>query len=162
MGRAASIAVLILIAAACFSGLFPQGNQEPNESGKPKVVLIAKGDTYLEIAVAKILNDSLGERGFAVKTIDIGNLASENATLYSASIVFNGVRSMDLTQQARSYIGGSGLSRSHVLICTVYGEQWEKGKKAMPDAIAAATTSLNPPDIAARILRQLDAGAEHK
>ena len=117
--------------------------------------LLVKDDSYLENAVGKIVIDSLTHNGFYVRTVRQNSLESENPGAYRITIVFNGVKSSDLTAPIKNYADAMGGTKSNLLISTVFGDAWEKNKGTV-DAIAAATKSLNPNAVAEKILANVN------
>jgi hypothetical protein len=120
------------------------------------IVLIAQGGSYLERAVSGCLNDSLSKKGILVKIIPLESLKNEQSSRYRATIIMNAVKSSKLQGIARAYARAMDARKSNILICTVYGEEWKRGT-TVSDAVSEATVSLNPADVAAKLLRGLDA-----
>ena len=129
----------------------------PNDTavtGEPlpsRDVLLVKGTSWLENAVARVLCDSLDKKGFYVTVIQTASLGNRNPSNFCATIIFNGIKGSGLSGPVKEYTRTLGQTPSNVLICTVYGERWNGGN-ARVDAVAAATRSLNPASVASRIL----------
>jgi hypothetical protein len=117
----------------------------------PQNVLIVKGDSYLENAVSAILKDSLSVKRFAVKIIPLASLKSEQPSNYRATIIMNAVHTSKVSGIVRSYARAQGAGHSNILICTVYGEEWKTGK-TLSDAVTAATKTITPSHVAAKIV----------
>jgi hypothetical protein len=116
-----------------------------------KMILVVRGDSYLEDRVAGIVRDSLVRRGYAVKTISHRFLKYENPGYYSSSIIFNGIKASNLYGPTKKFARTLSASSSNILFFTVYGEQW-KNKSPRTDGISAATRSINPMIVAEKIL----------
>jgi DNA-binding response OmpR family regulator len=145
----------------CACALWPPQTSAQNDSAlenkieRPAKVLIVHENSYLENAVTAILSDSLSLRGFAIKTISSALLNNEQSESYAATIIFNAVKASGLSGEVRSFARTLATAQSNILICTVRGEEWKSGK-LMTDAVAAATKTLNPGVIAARIIGLFD------
>jgi hypothetical protein len=120
-----------------------------------KTVLIVKGGSYLERIVGGLLKDSLAVRGYAVTFTGPQSLKDAQPSDYRAIVVMNAVQASKLDATVRSYARTMGAERSKLLICTVYGEAWKSGK-TLSDAVSAATTTLDPASIAAKIMNGFD------
>jgi hypothetical protein len=123
-----------------------------------KMVLIVHNDTYLEEKVAEIVRDSLVRRGYTVKTISHQFLRNENPGYYTSSIIFNGIKSADLTGPAKKYARTLSQTPSNIMFFTVNGETWDKKKTSRTDGVSAATRSINPGNVANKILCAFSAG----
>ena len=125
----------------------------------PRTVLIVKGDSYMENAVTKILKDSLGRQGVTVETARIKKLSSKNSADYTAIIVFSAIKaSGQLDPVVRRYMETKGNDpTSNIMVCTVIGEKWS-GAAEKEDAVSAATKTLNPVVVAAKIMSYLTKG----
>jgi hypothetical protein len=117
----------------------------------PDTVLIAKGNSYLENAVARIVVDSLQRKGVRVKIVSVKTIRSYDPRAYRAAVIFSGVRSGRTADSVREFVLRSSDPNSKILISTVYGEPWQDGGQS-GDAVAAATRTLRPETIAVRIL----------
>jgi hypothetical protein len=149
-------AVLAALAALLFTFFVYRPLAQNDSSGFDKAissrsVLIVKEDTYLETAVGKILIDTLTRKGFVVKTIRQSFLINENSGAYRVIIIFNAVKSSDLSAPERQFMNASGRAQTNVLISSIYGEPWDKNKQSV-DAVASATKNLNPEMVAATII----------
>jgi hypothetical protein len=122
-------------------------------------VVIAKGNSYLENVVTKIIIDSLHSKRIDVSTIDFKNLNDEVSAKCGTVVVFNAVKSSKLTRPVRKFIDKGadeyGNPASNVLICTVHGNLWNP-KNATVDAVTGATKTLDPKGIALIILNRID------
>jgi len=129
---------------------------QPDDTVLLQVVLVAKGNSYLEDAVTKVLTDRLAEKGISVKQIPLTKLSEENSGDYRAVLIFNAIRaSGQVDPIARAFINSkSDHPSSNVMICTVYGERWH-GKRPTVDAVSAATKTLNPEMLAQKILMDI-------
>ena len=115
-------------------------------------VLIIKGNSYLENAVAKILSDSLLNRGFQVKYGDVAHADRESAGKFTTTMIFNAIKKdQNIDPIVQRYIDSKNGGSSNILIFTVYGATNNSTSKEA-DAITAATKSLNPVVIAVRIM----------
>jgi hypothetical protein len=121
---------------------------------KSKRILLARGNSYLENAVSGIIVDSLFRRGYSVTVLDVKSLVNEDPNVYRASIIFNGVISSRLFEPVAGYTSNFKDRESNILICTAYGERWD-GKKVEPDAVTAATKSLDPAEVTAKVLKNI-------
>ena len=146
---------LELLFMVIFQVVMAQNSPDQAEKNSFKRVLLVKDDSYLENAVGKIVIDSLTQKGFYVRTVRPNSLESENPGTYRITIVFNGVKSSDLTAAIKNYADAMGRAKSNLLISTVFGDAWEKNKGTV-DAIAAATKSLNPQAVADKILANVN------
>ena len=146
---------LELLFMVFFQVAMAQNSPDQAEKNSFKRVLLVKDDSYLENAVGKIVIDSLTHNGFYVRTVRQNSLESENPGAYRITIVFNGVKSSDLTAPIKNYADAMGGTKSNLLISTVFGDAWEKNKGTV-DAIAAATKSLNPNAVAEKILANVN------
>jgi hypothetical protein len=126
-------------------------SESPADDNSFKRVLLVKEDSYLETAVGKILIDSLTRKGFSIKTINPKSLKNENSGAYRAIILFNAIKSSGLISPVRQLMNATSGAQTNVLISTIYGEPWDKNKHS-EDAVAAATKSLNPELVAAKLL----------
>jgi hypothetical protein len=146
---------LELLFLVFFQVVMAQNSPDQAEKSSFKRVLLVKDDSYLENAVGKIVIDSLTQKGFFVRTVRPNSLESENPGTYRITIVFNGIKSSDLTAAIKNYADAMGRAKSNLLISTVFGDAWEKNNGTV-DAIAAATKSLNPHAVAEKILANVN------
>jgi len=136
---------------------------QPGDTILPQVVLVVKGNSYLENAVTKIITDRLAGQNVTVKQIALANLSKENYGAYRAVLIFNAIRaSGQVDPIARAFINSkSDHPSSNIMICTVYGERWH-GKAPTVDAVSAATKILNPEMVAQKILLDIFTdGSQH-
>jgi hypothetical protein len=139
----------------CPSLLFSQADSIPRDtSSKSNKILLAKGNTFLEDLVAKIVKDTLTARGFSVKVIDTKYIADEQPAVYRVSIVFSGIKGDHLFDPVSRYATGFKDQKSNLLICTAYGDRWDSKKLAV-DAVTAATKTLDPDEVAANLLKNI-------
>ena len=117
------------------------------------IVLVVKGNSYLENAVTKIIADRLSQQGISVKQIALTKLPKENYGAYRAILIFHAIQASGLLDPiARDFIASKSSSpSSNIMICTVFGEKWQ-GKKSSVDAVSAATKTFNPEMVAQKIL----------
>jgi hypothetical protein len=149
---------LMVVAMACGTRLFaaPNDTSERMDTTVSMNVLIVKGNSYLENTVTKIVQDSLSRLGFSVNSVPLKKLGSENPANYKAIIVFSAIKvSGQLDPLVKKFIDTkSNDPSSNVMICTVYGERWG-GARVKTDAVSAATKTLNPAAVAAKIVSYL-------
>ncbi len=151
-------AILVLGILFCAMPALSQSDSTPSRDTLPLNVLIAMGTSYLEQAVSAIVKDSLQSRGYQVTIVNIKTLGRQNRRRYRAVILFNAVKSSQLTPVARKFVRsqeGPG-GESNMLICDVDGEAW-KGEREEVDAVASATVKMRPQEVAARVLTNFDA-----
>jgi hypothetical protein len=102
--------------------------------------------------VAKILSDSLLNRGFQVKYGDVAHADRESAGKFTTTMIFNAIKKdQNIDPIVQRYIDSKNGGSSNILIFTVYGATNNSTSKEA-DAITAATKSLNPVVIAVRIM----------
>jgi menaquinone-dependent protoporphyrinogen IX oxidase len=147
-----------LFAMVCSAACFSQTDSLMNPDTLPKRVLIAMGKSYMEKAVSAIVKDSLTARGYAVTVISINALNDQERRNYRAIILFNAVSAAELTRTARKFVRSQeGIGQqSNMLICDVYGEQWNPRKEAL-SAVASATKNVRPEDPAQKIISNFNA-----
>jgi menaquinone-dependent protoporphyrinogen IX oxidase len=149
-----SAVIVMICCAACFS----QSDSLMKPDTLPKRVLIAMGRSYMEKAVSAIVKDSLSARGYVVTVISIKTLNDQDRRNYRAVILFNAVSAVELTPAARKFVRsqeGAG-QQSNMLICDVYGEQWNPRREDL-SALASATKNVRPEETAAKIILNFDA-----
>jgi menaquinone-dependent protoporphyrinogen IX oxidase len=124
----------------------------------PKRVLIAMGKSYMEKAVTAIVKDSLIAHGYAVTVISGSALNDQDRRNYRAIILFNAVNAAKLTNAAKKFVRSQeGIGQqSNMLICDVYGEQWNPRKEDI-SAVASATKNVRPENTAAKIISNFNA-----
>lgn len=145
-----------LLLGALLSSAIAQNDSASDTVPPPfKNVLIVKNDTYLENAVSKIIADSLAQKGFTVKIVSLESLKDEQPGAYGASIIFSAIRSSKMSPIVRSYARALGATQSNIMVCTVYGGQW-MSDQTKADAVAAATKTLNPAEVAGRIIHRFE------
>lgn len=125
-------------------------------SGSPerKEILLAKGSSILENEVARIVTDSLHQRGLSVKIVHTDTLARENTDSFRVSVIFNAMKSGKFVEPARRFLQDHDIRKTNILLFTVYGELYDSPRPAV-DAVTAATTSLNPWEISEKILKSV-------
>ncbi len=156
MKRGAAILLLGILVSALPA--FSQSDSTLPRDTLPLNVLIAMGTSYLEQAVSAIVKDSLQARGYQVTIVNIKTLGRQNRRKYRAAILFNAVKSSELTPVARKFVRsqeGPG-AESNLLICDVDGEAWN-GERQGVNAVASATVKMRPEEVAARVLMNFDA-----
>jgi hypothetical protein len=118
-------------------------------------VLIVKDSSDLEIAVARILKDTLSKIGYEIKDVPIASINTENASDYTVSIVFSAIKAgMDTDPAVRKFVASKNGSKSQVKVYTVYGNVYKKTKHDI-DATSEATKALHPKLVSDRILKSL-------
>lgn len=147
-----------LIAAVCCAACFSQTDSLMKPDTLPKRVLIAMGRSYMEKAVSAIVKDSLSARGYAVTVISMNALNEQERRNYRAIILFSAVSAAELTRTARKFVRSQeGIGeQSNMLICDVYGEQWNPRKEDL-SAVASATRNVRPEVTAAKIISNFNA-----
>jgi hypothetical protein len=93
-----------------------------------------------------------------VTIISIKTVGDQDRRNYRAAILFNAVNTAELTPAARKFVRsqeGSG-QQSNMLICDVYGEQWNPHREDL-SAVASATKNVRPEETAAKIISNFDA-----
>ena len=147
-----------IIAMVCCAACFSQTDSLMKPDTLPKRVLIAMGKSYMEKAVSAIVKDSLSARGYAVTVISVNALNDQDRRNYRAIILFNAVSAAELTLAARKFVRSQeGIGQqSNMLICDVYGEQWNPRKEDL-SAIASATKNVRPEATAAKIISNFNA-----
>jgi hypothetical protein len=157
-----SVGIILVVSAM---SLFARNTTTTDTSVSSKVkqrkaVLIVKGNSYLENAIAKIIIDSLSRRGIDVRTTDLKTVSSAVPAEFVTILVFSAIKSSNIRDQIREFIKGvndvDGDPVSNILICTVHGDVWEP-KKSTVDAVTGATRTLDPGDIAKKIMKQINA-----
>jgi hypothetical protein len=147
-----------LTAMICCAACFSQTDSLLKPDTLPKSVLIATGKSYMEKAVSAIVKDSLSARGYAVNVVSIKTINAQDRRNYRAVILFNAVSAAELTSAARKFVRsqeGAG-QQSNMLICDVYGEQWNPRREDL-SAVASATKNVRPEETAAKIISNFDA-----
>jgi hypothetical protein len=146
-----SIVFLVLL---LLSLVFAQ-NQNDKEAPTKKSALILKDSTRLEIAVSRLIRDTLTKLGYNVKEVDLVNVGKENASLYNLSIIFSAINpGKEVDPRIQKYIEAKSDTSSKVILYTVYGSVHKKGKENV-DAASQATKALHPQIIANHILKSL-------
>jgi hypothetical protein len=147
-----------IIAMVCCAACFSQTDSLMKPDTLPKKVLIAMGKSYMEKAVSAIVKDSLSARGYAVTIVSMKALNDQDRREYRAIILFSAVRAVELTEAAKKFIRSQeGIGeQSNMLICDVYGEQWNPRKEDF-SAIASATKNVRPEITAAKIISNFNA-----
>jgi len=123
------------------------------KTGLNRTVLILKGNSSFENAVAQIVSDTLRYRGYQVTWMALKSADKIATGSYSETIVFNAIKrdeSLDPILQKYKDLKTGGVA-SNFLIFTVYGEKWAQGGQNV-DAVSAATKAISPLTIANRIL----------
>jgi len=143
-----------IFAIACVP-VFAQNDAKKVEKPKKKAVLILKDTSNLEIAVSRILSDTLTKLGYKVKEAGLANVNKENAALYKISIVFSAISAgNEVDPRIQKFIASKDGTSSKVLLYTVYGGIYNKrGEKV--DATTEATKALHPALIADQIMHSL-------
>ncbi|HUI94011.1 MAG TPA: hypothetical protein VLX68_17365 [Chitinivibrionales bacterium] len=154
MNRKFAVILLVMCTIAC-SFVFAQNVNKKTEKPKKKSVLIVRDSSGLEIAVTRILNDSLSKLGCRVKEAELSNIKKENASSYKISIVFSAIKAgNEVDPRIQNFISSKADTLSKVFLFTVYGGLYdEQGKKV--DATTEATKALHPDLIARQILRSV-------
>lgn len=148
--------IIAVVSISVFSGDTAKtaipNSPNPEQS---RVVLIAKGNSYLENAVTGIISDSLSRRLIKVRTSDLKSLKNAIPSTYNVVVIFNAVAASKLVTPVRNFIERSGdpgkNPTSNVLICTVYGNRWDP-ENAPVDGVAGATQTLNIKAVANKVL----------
>jgi hypothetical protein len=153
--------LLLFIAGALMAKDGTQTDSSASQEVKQrKAILIAKGNSFLEEAVTKIIIDNFKSKGFRIKVSDIKELNAVVRKDYSVVLVFNAVKSSELAAPVKKFFSGimdkEGNAESKILICSVYGELWDP-KKAGVDAVTGPTRTLNPAVISEKIIQKIDA-----
>ncbi|HUI92041.1 MAG TPA: hypothetical protein VLX68_07330 [Chitinivibrionales bacterium] len=145
------------IAAVCCGACLAQTDSLKPDT-LPKQVLIAMGKSYMEKAVSAIVKDSLTARGYGVTIISIRTLNDRERRNYRAVILFNAVAAAKLTETAEKFVRSQeGIGQqSSLLICDIYGEQWNPRREDV-SAVASATKTMRPEDTAAKIIANFNA-----
>jgi menaquinone-dependent protoporphyrinogen IX oxidase len=153
-----AIRLSAIIVMACCAACFSQTDSLLKPDTLPKRVLIALGKSYVEKVVSAIVKDSLSARGYAVTVISINALNDQERRNYRAIILFNSVKAAELTRTARKFVRSQeGIGeQSNMLICDVYGEQWNPRKEDL-SAVASATKNVRPEETAAKIISNFNA-----
>jgi hypothetical protein len=129
---------------------------DSTDAGQPfsSSVLIVKGSSRLENAVASILTDSLKARGYNVTSAPISKINRQNLRVYKTFVIFRATKSSETIAPVRKFLNAVSDDKHTILICTVYGNRW-RGAEAPVDAVAEATTKLQPPAVANRLLESI-------
>jgi hypothetical protein len=126
---------------------------DSTDSGQPftSSVLIVKGSSWLENAVALILTDSLKARGYKVISAPVSKINRQDPRIYKTFVIFRAIKSNETIAPVRKFLKSVNDDKHTILICTVYGNRWQ-GAEAPVDAVAEATTKLQPLVVANRLL----------
>jgi hypothetical protein len=136
--------------SATDSSAIEAGNTSADTS---RTVLIIKSNSYLEGAVAKIVQDSLRLRGLQVEFASLAHAGRIGSRQYHATIIFNAINrdeSVNPVVERISRIQNRGSS--NILVFSVSGDRWNGTSTEKTDALTAATKTLKPGDVAARIM----------
>jgi hypothetical protein len=155
MKKISSIALLFAVCGTIGVNL-AAGAPSDSTAAIPNNVLIAMGASYLENAVSTIVKDSLGAAGYGVTIINAKNLNRQERRDFAAIILFNAVKSRELTQIARKFVKSieGSPAESNLLICSVFGERWDNNTQGV-NAVASATKTLNPNIMAGKVLAEV-------
>jgi hypothetical protein len=153
MYRKIIVGILFLLAMACI----PVFAKQQSAKVKPaeKTVLICKDSSALEIAVDRILRDTLTKLGYTVNDVDLAKISKEKASSYTISIIFSAINPGDeVDPRIQEYIASKVDTTAKIYLYTVYGGVY-KQKNQNVDATTQATKDLHPVLIAKHILRSL-------
>jgi hypothetical protein len=151
--------LFIVVASSC---LLAQQKSTTTDTSKSNTVLLLKGNSYLENAVAGIVVDSLKTRGIRVKITDYKNFSQVYAPTFLSTIVFHAIRTdKTLNPVVEKFYRDKTDNGSKILVFTVYGDKLNNPPEST-DAITAATSTLKPNVVALRILRIFDASMGKK
>jgi hypothetical protein len=133
-----------------------QTDSAAGEAAMPVKVLIAKGNSYLENAVAAMINDSLTAQGRQVTIIDLKKINNQNRGEFKVVVLFNAIKASTIGPTVSKFVRstedyGSG---SNLLICNVYGDKWEN-KPSDVSAVTSATKTLKPGLVASKVLANI-------
>jgi hypothetical protein len=146
---------LVMLVLAGLVRSAPDSTAAPPDTARPTTVLIAKGNSALENAVCRILTDSLSALHYVVKVVNVATVNGVNPKQYAAVVLMHAVEAGELNPLARKLIERTPVDeRDRILISTVHGEGWKSGEDQV-SAVASATKSYKPVDIAARIMERL-------
>ncbi|OGS35581.1 MAG: hypothetical protein A2293_07485 [Elusimicrobia bacterium RIFOXYB2_FULL_49_7] len=120
-----------------------------------KKVLLVKSSSDLEKKVAAAIADSLLARGYTLDIIPLDNLDKAEPKEYAATLVFSGVVATKLFEPVSRYADELMRQKRTVILCTLYGEQWDEGPSTL-DAVTSATKAIDPAVVVGNILRNFD------
>jgi hypothetical protein len=160
MCRKCAVSFLVILTIAC-SFVFAQNGNKKAEKPKKNSVLILKDSSNLEIAVSRIISDTLTKLGYKVKEAELANINKENASLYGVSILFSAIRAGNQVDPSiEKFIASKVGTSSKVYLFSVYGNIYNKQGKNV-DATTEATKALHPELIADQILRTINPKVHH-
>ena len=125
-----SVSILCLLAIL----LSPLSAQNKSEKVKPvkKSILIVKDSSDLEVAVCRIVTDSLSKLGYTVKEVGLADIGNEKASSYKFSIVFSAITAAGEVDPSIQKFIDSGVGKSKVHLYTVYGKVFNKHLRSSP------------------------------
>lgn len=154
MCRKFAVSFLVLVTIAC-SFNFAQSVVKKAEKPKKKSILIIKDSSNLEIAVSRIISDTLTKLGYKVKEAGLANVNKENASLYRVSIIFSAISAgNEIDPRIQNFIASKVDTSSKVFLFSVYGSIYNKQAENV-DATTEATKALHPELIADQIIRTI-------
>jgi hypothetical protein len=154
MRRKFAVSFLVIFTIAC-SFVFAQNAIKKVENPKKKSVLILKDSSNLEIAVSRIISDTLTKAGYKVKEAELANVNKENASLYRVSIIFSAISAgNEVDPRIQKFIASKVDTSSKVFLFSVYGSIYNKQAENV-DATTEATKALHPELIADQIIRTI-------
>jgi hypothetical protein len=160
MCRKLAVSFLVIFTIAC-SFVFAQNVIKKVEKPKNNSVLILKDTSTLEMAVSRIISDTLTKLGYKVKETGLKNVNKENASLYRVSIIFSAISAgNEIDPRVQKFIASKVDTISKVYLFSVYGSIYNKQGENV-DATTEATKALHPELIADHIIRTIKPKALH-
>ena len=160
MCRKIAVSFLVICTIAC-SFVFAQNVIKKVEKPQKKTVLILKDSSNLEIAVSRIISDTLIKLGCKVKEARLANVNKENASSYRITIIFNAMSAgNEVDPRIQKFIASKVDTSSKVFLYSVYGSIYNQQGENV-DATTEATKALHPELIADHILRSLKPYLHH-
>jgi hypothetical protein len=116
-------------------------------------ILLAQGNSYFELLVAKRVESSLLQKGYMIKIINLKYLNNESPRNYKAFIFFNTVKTNRLLPFVKAYqsMAKNRNPNARFLICDVYGRDWSQ-RAPNTDATTSATSSIDPEKVADNVV----------
>jgi hypothetical protein len=160
MCRKLAVSFLVIFTIAC-SFVFAQNVIKKVEKPKIKSVLILKDTSSLEMAVSRIISDTLTKLGYKVKEAELANVNKEKASLYKVSIIFSAISpGNEVDPRIQKFIASKVDTSSKVFLFSVYGSIYSKQGENV-DATSEATKALHPELIADQIIRTIKSKVLH-